>query len=174
MARLPRLPSAACAVTQAPDDPRRTRPRLLPPRAPEGRRISACWAPRSPCSRGVRERAEDDLGASVSASSSSISSAPSRGRHASPEAFDIYDQCFHNLDIVWFWNAAAAHRCAAHRALGRSQRPYQDRPADARRLARPRRRTGAPSLRAAGPEPGRTTRRRIACCRGAQLGCLRL
>lgn len=22
-----------------------------------------------------------------------------------PEAYDIYDQCFHNLDIVWFWGA---------------------------------------------------------------------
>ena len=22
-----------------------------------------------------------------------------------PEAYDLYDQCFHNLDIVWFWGA---------------------------------------------------------------------
>ena len=22
-----------------------------------------------------------------------------------PDSFDIYDQCFHNLDIVWFWRA---------------------------------------------------------------------
>lgn len=22
-----------------------------------------------------------------------------------PRSYDIYDQCFHNLDIVWFWRA---------------------------------------------------------------------
>jgi len=22
-----------------------------------------------------------------------------------PEAYDVYDQCFHNLAIVWFWGA---------------------------------------------------------------------
>ena len=25
-----------------------------------------------------------------------------------PDSYDIYDQCFHNLDIVWFWRAIQA------------------------------------------------------------------
>jgi putative spermidine/putrescine transport system substrate-binding protein len=52
----------------------------------------------------VREQAERDLGIDVSFEILDFIGAQ---RKAATEAaaFDIYDQCFHNLDIVWYWRA---------------------------------------------------------------------
>ena len=52
----------------------------------------------------VRERAEADLGFPVDFE---LLSFPTCQRVAAmePEGYDIYEQCFHNLDIVWFWGA---------------------------------------------------------------------
>src|SRR4051794_14699035 len=50
----------------------------------------------------VRYQAERDLGISLSFELLDfVGTQQKAARH--PEAFDIYDQCFHNLDIVWFW-----------------------------------------------------------------------
>jgi putative spermidine/putrescine transport system substrate-binding protein len=51
---------------------------------------------------GVRRQAEHDLGISISFELLDfLGTQQKAARH--PDAFDIYDQCFHNLDIVWFW-----------------------------------------------------------------------
>jgi len=52
----------------------------------------------------VRERAEADLGFCVNYESLEF---PTCQRRAAmePEGYDVYEQCFHNLDIVWFWGA---------------------------------------------------------------------
>ena len=52
----------------------------------------------------VRERAEADLGFSVDYE---LLDFPTCQRRAAmePEGYDVYEQCFHNLDIVWFWGA---------------------------------------------------------------------
>ena len=52
----------------------------------------------------VRERAEADLGIELIFEPLDFLSAQQRAA-THPESYDIYDQCFHNLDIVWFWNA---------------------------------------------------------------------
>ena len=52
----------------------------------------------------VRERAEADLGFAVDCE---LLDFPTCQRRAAmePEGYDVYEQCFHNLDIVWFWGA---------------------------------------------------------------------
>ena len=52
----------------------------------------------------VRERAETDLGFSVDYE---LLDFPTCQRRAAmePQGYDVYEQCFHNLDIVWFWGA---------------------------------------------------------------------
>lgn len=52
----------------------------------------------------VREQAEADLGFSVEYEQLEF---PTCQRRAAmePEGYDVYEQCFHNLDIVWFWGA---------------------------------------------------------------------
>ncbi len=52
----------------------------------------------------VRERAESDLGFSVDYE---LLDFPTCQRRAAmePQGYDMYEQCFHNLDIVWFWGA---------------------------------------------------------------------
>lgn len=52
----------------------------------------------------VRRQAEVDLGFDVHFA---LRDFPSCQRHAAmePESYDVYEQCFHNLDIVWFWGA---------------------------------------------------------------------
>lgn len=52
----------------------------------------------------VRARAVADLGFDIVFESLDF---PSCQRKAAlnPETYDVYDQCFHNLDIVWFWGA---------------------------------------------------------------------
>ncbi|WP_181704844.1 ABC transporter substrate-binding protein [Chthonobacter rhizosphaerae] len=52
----------------------------------------------------VQRRAEEDLGIEVEFENLDFLSAQ-RKAATRPEAYDVYDQCFHNLDIVWFWRA---------------------------------------------------------------------
>lgn len=52
----------------------------------------------------VRERAESDLGFDLKFEVLDFISC--QGKAAlNPQAYDIYDHCFHNLDIVWFWGS---------------------------------------------------------------------
>jgi putative spermidine/putrescine transport system substrate-binding protein len=55
----------------------------------------------------IRTRAEADLGITLRFENLDFVSAQ-RKAAAQPEAYDVYDQCFHNLDIVWFWRAIQA------------------------------------------------------------------
>lgn len=52
----------------------------------------------------VRNRASTDLGFDIEFE---VLDFPSCQRKAalSPETYDVYDQCFHNLSIVWYWGA---------------------------------------------------------------------
>ena len=52
----------------------------------------------------VRLRAEADLGVTLVFENLDFISAQ-RKAAIQPETYDVYDQCFHNLDIVWFWRA---------------------------------------------------------------------
>lgn len=52
----------------------------------------------------IQRQAEKDLGISVEFENLDFLSAQ-RKAATRPESFDVYDQCFHNLDIVWFWRA---------------------------------------------------------------------
>jgi putative spermidine/putrescine transport system substrate-binding protein len=52
----------------------------------------------------VRLRAEADLGITLVFENLDFVSAQ-RKAAIQPETYDVYDQCFHNLDIVWFWRA---------------------------------------------------------------------
>ena len=52
----------------------------------------------------LRLAAERDLGFDIEFESLDFLSAQ-RKAATEPEAYDVYDQCFHNLDIVWFWRA---------------------------------------------------------------------
>ncbi|MCW6508281.1 ABC transporter substrate-binding protein [Lichenifustis flavocetrariae] len=52
----------------------------------------------------LRRMAEEELGLSLSFEVLDFMSAQ-RKAALEPDSFDIYDQCFHNLDIVWFWRA---------------------------------------------------------------------
>lgn len=54
--------------------------------------------------REVRERAQADLGFDVEYELLDFI-ACQRLAALEPEGYDIYEQCFHNLDIVWFWGA---------------------------------------------------------------------
>ena len=52
----------------------------------------------------VRARAEADLGFDIEFEVLDFLSCQRRAA-LEPESYDIYDQCFHNLDIVWFWGS---------------------------------------------------------------------
>jgi putative spermidine/putrescine transport system substrate-binding protein len=52
----------------------------------------------------VRRRAERDLGIEVVFETLDFQSAQ-RKAATEPDSYDVYDQCFHNIDIVWFWRA---------------------------------------------------------------------
>lgn len=52
----------------------------------------------------IRSRAEADLGFALEFEVLDFQSCEHKAA-TRPEAFDVYDQCFHNLDIVWFWGA---------------------------------------------------------------------
>ena len=54
--------------------------------------------------REVREQAEADLGFDVEYELLDFV-ACQRMAAMEPEGYDVYEQCFHNLDIVWFWGA---------------------------------------------------------------------
>jgi putative spermidine/putrescine transport system substrate-binding protein len=52
----------------------------------------------------IRARAEVDLGITLVFENLDFISAQ-RKAASEPSTYDVYDQCFHNLDIVWFWRA---------------------------------------------------------------------
>ena len=52
----------------------------------------------------IRQRAEADLGFDISFEVHDFLHCQRRAA-MEPQAYDIYDQCFHNLDIVWFWGS---------------------------------------------------------------------
>ncbi|MCW5256477.1 signal peptide prediction [Verminephrobacter aporrectodeae subsp. tuberculatae] len=52
----------------------------------------------------VRERAEADLGIRIHFERLDFLAAQQRAA-TQTESYDVYDQCFHSLDIVWFWHA---------------------------------------------------------------------
>ena len=54
--------------------------------------------------RQLQERAERDLGFRLQFEQHDFVNAQ-RIAATQPERYDIYDQCFHNLDIVWHWRA---------------------------------------------------------------------
>jgi len=52
----------------------------------------------------LRTRAEADLGIDIVFENLDFLGAQ-RKAAVEPDSFDVYDQCFHNLDIVWYWRA---------------------------------------------------------------------
>jgi len=52
----------------------------------------------------LREQAERDLGIDISFEVLNFVDAQ-RKAAMQPDSFDVYDQCFHNLEIVWHWQA---------------------------------------------------------------------
>lgn len=52
----------------------------------------------------IRHHAEADLGLSLEFEVLDFQNCEHKAATA-PDSYDIYDQCFHNLDIVWFWGA---------------------------------------------------------------------
>lgn len=54
--------------------------------------------------RLLKEQAEADLGFAIEFYEQDFVTAQ-RTAAMAPDTFDVYDQCFHNLDIVWHWRA---------------------------------------------------------------------
>lgn len=54
--------------------------------------------------RLLKDRAEKDLGFKIEFLEQDFIGAQ-RTAAMAPESYDVYDQCFHNLDIVWHWRA---------------------------------------------------------------------
>ncbi|WP_429813736.1 ABC transporter substrate-binding protein [Ensifer sp. B1-9] len=52
----------------------------------------------------LRLRAEEDLGIEVVFDNNDFLTTQHKAAQE-PDSYDIYDQCFHNLDIVWYWRA---------------------------------------------------------------------
>ena len=52
----------------------------------------------------LRVRAEADLGIEVMFDNNDFLTTQHKAAQE-PDSYDIYDQCFHNLDIVWYWRA---------------------------------------------------------------------
>ncbi|MCO5151583.1 MULTISPECIES: ABC transporter substrate-binding protein [unclassified Shinella] len=52
----------------------------------------------------LRVKAEADLGIEVSFDNNDFIVTQHKAAQE-PDSYDIYDQCFHNLDIVWYWRA---------------------------------------------------------------------
>lgn len=52
----------------------------------------------------IQSRAASDLGIKIVFEKLDFEHAQRRSA-LDPQSYDIYDQCFHNLDIVWFWRA---------------------------------------------------------------------
>lgn len=57
--------------------------------------------------RFLKDQAEADLGFPLEFIETDFNSAQ-RTAALDPSRYDIYDQCFHNLDIVWYWRAVQA------------------------------------------------------------------
>ncbi|MFV0408540.1 MAG: PotD/PotF family extracellular solute-binding protein [Paracoccus sp. (in: a-proteobacteria)] len=57
--------------------------------------------------RFLKDRAEADLGFPLEFIETDFITAQ-RTAAMEPDSYDIYDQCFHNLDIVWHWRAIQA------------------------------------------------------------------
>lgn len=55
----------------------------------------------------LRLRAEADLGLKLVFENRDFLGAQRKAARA-PDEYDVYDQCFHNLDIVWYWRAIGA------------------------------------------------------------------
>ena len=75
---------------------------------------------------GVRRQAEHDLGISICFELLDFLGTQQKAARQ-PDAFDIYDQCFHNLDIVWFWRGVQPIDTGAYPLLERGERPHQAR-----------------------------------------------
>ncbi|HEV7307017.1 ABC transporter substrate-binding protein [Ensifer sp.] len=52
----------------------------------------------------LRLRAQEDLGIDVVFDNNDFLTTQHKAAQE-PDSYDIYDQCFHNLDIVWYWRA---------------------------------------------------------------------
>ncbi|MBL0372545.1 extracellular solute-binding protein [Rhizobium sp. KVB221] len=52
----------------------------------------------------LRVQAEKDLGIEIVFDNNDFLTAQTKAAQE-PDSYDIYDQCFHNLDIVWYWRA---------------------------------------------------------------------
>ncbi|BCH61761.1 hypothetical protein RvVAR0630_43850 [Agrobacterium vitis] len=52
----------------------------------------------------LRVQAQQDLGIEVVFDNNDFLTTQHKAAQA-PDSYDIYDQCFHNLDIVWYWRA---------------------------------------------------------------------
>ncbi|WP_315834013.1 ABC transporter substrate-binding protein [Bradyrhizobium prioriisuperbiae] len=87
---------------------RKSKARLSQPAAPalhlHGRPVLRVLGTEITLLESVRKRAEADLGITLCFENLDFISAQ-RKAAAQPTAYDVYDQCFHNLDIVWFWRA---------------------------------------------------------------------
>lgn len=87
---------------------RTSKARLFQPAAPaihlHGRPVLRVLGTEITLLESVRKRAEADLGITLCFENLDFISAQ-RKAAAQPAAYDVYDQCFHNLDIVWFWRA---------------------------------------------------------------------
>jgi putative spermidine/putrescine transport system substrate-binding protein len=55
----------------------------------------------------LRLKAEEDLGIDVEFDNNDFLTTQHKAAQE-PDGYDIYDQCFHNLDIVWYWRAVQA------------------------------------------------------------------
>lgn len=55
----------------------------------------------------LRRAAELDLGIRIVFENHDFPNAQRKAARE-PDSFDVYDQCFHNLDIVWYWRAIQA------------------------------------------------------------------
>lgn len=52
----------------------------------------------------VKEQAREDLGFEIEFQTVDFQSCQVMAAR-DPSSFDVYEQCFHNLDVVWYWNA---------------------------------------------------------------------
>lgn len=52
----------------------------------------------------VKEQARQDLGFDIRFDTVDFQSCQTIAAR-DPSSFDVYEQCFHNLDVVWYWNA---------------------------------------------------------------------
>ncbi|MCB1435238.1 MAG: signal peptide prediction, partial [Alphaproteobacteria bacterium] len=86
------------------NDHRPTRTLASPAVRTEGRPILRVLGTEITALDEIQRQAEADLGIEVSFERLDFLSAQ-RKAATEPHAFDVYDQCFHNLDIVWFWRA---------------------------------------------------------------------